>query len=388
MVAVSATAMNTPQPADFGLPPLAATLDRHTVTGTLWQSENGKVRCVACGHRCLLAEGRRGICLVRHNAKGTLQVPFGYVAGGLACDPIEKKPFYHVHPGADALTFGMLGCDFHCGYCQNWLTSQTLRDPAAGAPMVAAMPVQIAQAALRSEARLVVSSYNEPLITAEWAVAVFAEARELGLDCAFVSNGNVTPEALEFLAPWLLAYKIDLKGFEERRYRTLGGTLKEVLAGIQRVHARGLWLEIVTLLVPGFNDSESELRDIAQFIASLSRDIPWHVTAFHPDFKMTSPPPTATRQLVRAAEIGAASGLHFVYAGNASGRVGEWENTRCPQCSTTLIERRGFVVIANRLRAGACPTCHHHIPGHWTKSASPIPQAETWNRLPRRVSLS
>jgi len=380
--------MSTLPSSSPGTPNLAAALDRHTVPGTLWQAENDKVRCVACGHRCLLAEGRRGICLVRFNAGGVLQVPFGYVAGGLACDPIEKKPFFHVHPGSDALTFGMLGCDFHCGYCQNWMTSQSLRDPAAGASIVAAMPEQIAQAAVRSGARLVVSSYNEPLITAEWAVAIFRAARALGLDCAFVSNGNVTPEALEFLAPWIVAYKIDLKGFDDRRYRTLGGTLKEVLSGIQRVHARGLWLEIVTLVVPGFNDTEAELRDLAQFIASLSRDIPWHVTAFHPDFKMTAAPSTAARQLVRAAEIGAEAGLHFVYAGNATGRVGEWEHTRCPGCGMTLIERSGFAVRANRLRKGACPKCRTPIPGLWTHAGPVATAANSWDRLPRQVSLS
>jgi pyruvate formate lyase activating enzyme len=379
--------MNSTAASSPGASPLAAALDRHTIAGTLWHAENDKVRCVACGHRCLLAEGRRGICLVRFNRGGVLQVPFGYVAGGLACDPVEKKPFFHVHPGADALTFGMLGCDFHCGYCQNWMTSQTLREPTAGTSILAAMPGQIAQAALRNDARLVVSSYNEPLITAEWAVAVFREARGLGLDCAFVSNGNVTPEALDLLAPWIVAYKIDLKGFDDRRYRTLGGTLAEVLAGIQRVHASGLWLELVTLVVPGFNDSEAELRDIARFIASVSLDIPWHVTAFHPDFKMTELPATTAGQLVRAAEIGAEAGLRFVYAGNATGRAGEWENTRCPGCGTTLIERSGFSVRTNRLRNGLCPKCHLRIPGLWSHAAKLTVGANFLERQPRLVSL-
>jgi pyruvate formate lyase activating enzyme len=380
--------MSTTAPSSPGTLPLAAALDRHTVPGTLWRAEQGKVRCLACGHRCLLAEGRRGICLVRFNRGGALQVPFGYVAGGLACDPVEKKPFFHVHPGCDALTFGMLGCDFHCGYCQNWMTSQALREPAAGAPIVAAMPEQIAQAALRHEARLVVSSYNEPLITAEWAVAVFGAARSLGLDCAFVSNGNVTPEALDFLAPWIVAYKIDLKGFDDRRYRTLGGTLAEVLAGIQRVHGRGLWLELVTLVVPGFNDSEAELRDIAQFIASVSRDVPWHLTAFHPEFKMTSQPATTSRQLIRAAELGVEAGLRYVYVGNAPGRVGEWENTRCPNCCATLIERSGYVVRANRIKGGACQKCHAPVPGRWDYAGAAKPQANPWQRMPRQVSMS
>jgi len=177
---------------------LVETVDRHTCVGTLWRAEGDRVRCVACGHRCVIAPGRRGVCKVRFNDAGQLRVPYGYVAGGLASDPVEKKPFFHIYPGSDALTFGMLGCDFHCPYCQNWVTSQVLRDSATGAPIVEVTPEQIVKAAQCSGARLVVSSYNEPLITAEWAVAVFQQAKELGFACAFVSNGNATPEVLDF----------------------------------------------------------------------------------------------------------------------------------------------------------------------------------------------
>jgi pyruvate formate lyase activating enzyme len=345
---------------------LAETLDLHTRIGSLWRVENDRVRCVACGHRCLIAAGRRGICKVRFNEGGQLRVPFGYVAGGLASDPVEKKPFFHVYPGSDALTFGMLGCDFHCSYCQNWVTSQALRDEASGSRIVELSPEQIVKAAQQSGARLVVSSYNEPLITAEWAMAVFQQAKEAGLPCAFVSNGNATPEALDFLRPWIVAYKIDLKGFDDKRYRTLGGTLEHVTNGIRMVHERGLWLEVVTLVVPGFNDSENELRAIARFLVSVSRDIPWHVTAFHPNYKMTDPPATGTRQLIRAAEIGVEKGLRFVYAGNAAGRVGQWENTYCPNCRELLIERTGYLVRDYKLTGdGKCPKCKTVIPGLW-----------------------
>jgi len=346
---------------------LAGRLDRQTATGTLWRREGDKVRCVACGHRCLIADGRRGICKVRFNAAGELKVPFGYVAG-LASDPVEKKPFFHVFPGSDALTFGMLGCDFHCGYCQNWVTSQALRDDAAGAPVQTVTAAQIVGAARRSGARLVVSSYNEPLITAEWAVAVFREACEGGFACGFVSNGNATPEALGFLQPWIRCYKVDLKTFDDRRYRSLGGTLAHVLETIRMIHARGIWLEVLTLLVPGWNDSEAELRDIAKFVASVSAEIPWHVTAFHKDYRMTEPANTTVADLVRAAEIGASEGLHYVYAGNLPGRVGEWEDTRCPGCRRTLIQRYGFTVRDYRLTAdGKCPGCGRAIPGIWPK---------------------
>ena len=380
----------TKQPAASASENLAAKLDRHTIEGTLWKLEDGRLRCVACGHRCVIAPGRRGICRVRYNENGRLRVPFGYTAG-VACDPVEKKPFFHVHPGSDALTFGMLGCDFHCSYCQNWVTSQALRGDAESVPIRAVTPEQLVAAGQRHGARLVVSSYNEPLITAEWAVAVFQQAKPAGFLCAFVSNGNATPGALDFLQPWIAAYKVDLKGFDDRRYRTLGGTLEQVTETIKMVHARGLWLEVVTLLVPGFNDSPEELRAIARFLASVSRDIPWHVTAFHPDYQMTDPPPTQAQALVRAAEVGTEEGLRFVYAGNASGHVGEWENTRCPGCGDTLIKRHGYLIREYKLTAaGTCPRCATVIPGLWPDNGVAGVRCEDgmaahYHRLPRPV---
>lgn len=371
---------------------LAEVLDRRTVVGKLWRLEGERVRCFACGHRCLMAEGQRGICKVRFNRAGELRVPFGYVAG-LACDPVEKKPFFHVLPGSDALTFGMLGCDFHCSYCQNWVTSQALRDATAAAPMLSATPQQLVVAARRSNAQLLVSSYNEPLITAEWAVAVFQKAVAAGLQCAFVSNGNATPEVLDYLRPWLVAYKIDLKGFDDKRYRTLGGTLEAVTRGVRMVHERGIWLEVVTLLIPGFNDSETELRALTSFLASVDPNIPWHVTAFHPDYKMTSTAGTTARQLIRAAEIGAEEGLRFVYAGNLPGSVGCWENTYCPNCHQLLIERDGFGVTDFCLTPeGTCPSCRAAIPGIWPKTGRNEVKLATsprdiFKRMPRPVSL-
>ncbi len=208
---------------------LADALDQRTVVGAaeLCRAEDDRIRCLACGHRCLIGDGLRGICKVRFNDAGQLKVPFGYVAG-LQCDPVEKKPFFHVYPGSDALTFGMMGCDLHCSYCQNWLTSQALRDSNAVAPIRPVTPGQLVDTARREGARLVVSSYNEPLITAEWAVGVFREANAAGLACAFVSNGNATPEVLDFLRPWIVAYKVDLKSFDDRHYRSLGGTLDNI----------------------------------------------------------------------------------------------------------------------------------------------------------------
>ncbi len=355
---------------------LADTIDTLTRPGKLLENQpDGAVRCTACGHRCLIKPGRRGICKVRFNQDGKLRVPWGYVAA-LQLDPIEKKPFTHVFPGVEALTFGMLGCDFHCGYCQNWVTSQALRDPVAGVSssnILRVSPRDLVDYGLRNGARAVVSSYNEPLITTEWAADVFAEAKAAGMLCAFVSNGNATPEALDYLAPYLSAYKVDLKTMQDRRYRQLGGVLQHVLDTIQMAHDRGLWVEVVTLVIPGFNDSPDELWQAAHFLASVSPDIPWHVTAFHPDYKMIDPPPTSARALQTAAEIGEEAGLHFVYAGNLPGRVGSLEDTHCPNCQAVLVKRRGYTILDYRITAqGTCSNCGAAVPGIWPDNPAEV----------------
>jgi pyruvate formate lyase activating enzyme len=285
--------------------------------------------------------------------------------GALQLDPVEKKPFFHALPGSLAMSFGMLGCDYHCGYCQNWVTSQALRDPNAIAPPRRLTAEQFVQLSLDRGARIVTSTYNEPLITSEWAVEIFKVARQAGLTTSYVSNGNGTPEVLEYIKPWVDLYKVDLKSFQDRNYRKLGGVLNNVLDTIQRLYAMGFWLEIVTLIIPSFNDSDQELRDIAQFLARISPDIPWHVTAFHQDYKMTDPDNTSSQTLLRAAEIGKSEGLNFVYAGNLPGFVGEWENTNCPGCGELLIERHGYRIRNNRIKDGACPKCSRQIPGVW-----------------------
>ncbi|MBI4115259.1 MAG: AmmeMemoRadiSam system radical SAM enzyme [Candidatus Omnitrophica bacterium] len=350
---------------------LADTLADLTKEGELYEATpDGKVRCFACGHRCPIPEGRAGICRVRFNQGGKLYVPSGYV-GALQDDPIEKKPFFHALPGTRALSFGMLGCDFHCGYCQNWVTSQALRDPVAGAPPMKTGPKELVKLALQRECQVLASTYNEPLITSEWAVEIFKEAKKSGLVTAYISNGNGTPEVLDYIRPWVDLYKIDLKGFDDRHYRELGGVLDNVLATIKQVFEKGFWLEIVTLLIPGFNDSDEEIEKLTQFLASVSPDIPWHCTAFHKDYKMTNPDNTPVATLIRAARIGKRAGLHYIYAGNLPGMVGDWENTYCPTCQTLLIERYGFKVRVNRLDSkGACPKCHTRIPGFWGKGLS------------------
>jgi pyruvate formate lyase activating enzyme len=580
-------------------------LDTLTVTGELYKKlSDGTIECYACGHRCKIREGRRGICQVRFNEGGELRVPWGYVAA-LQSDPIEKKPFFHVRPGTNALTFGMLGCDFHCGYCftgdtmvvtnrgpialqeafalgvplqegsdgnisipfdlkaitssgrlqkikgvfrhpyegemirikpyylpsitctpdhrvyatddrnikpymiqakdltdhhylvvprkfrfstssvmdamecikayeaddiqwmmprkerqnvrslafnqngspavhfaeqivpiggsatatltsgadhkiietedfylvpirelasdsfkghvynmevetehnylanfllvsncQNWLTSQAMRDPSSDVSVNfirKISPKEMVHLAHSTHASTVVSSYNEPLITSEWAVEIFKEAKAAGLMCAYVSNGNNTPEVMEYIRPYISAYKVDLKCMQDKNYRKLGGVLQHTLDGIQRAHEMGLWVEIVTLTIPGFNDSNEELWDAARFIAGVSKDIPWHVTAFHKDYKMTDPDNTDAKTLLRAAEIGHEAGLRFVYAGNLPGQVGDYEDTFCPHCNQRLISRSGYIIHEYHITSeGTCPHCGTKIPGLWPQNPSKV----------------
>ncbi len=340
-------------------------LDGLTRPGELYVDlGGGSLLCTACGHRCKLRTGQRGVCKVRYNSGGTLMVPFNYVSG-IHNDPIEKKPFFHVMPGSLAMSFGMLGCDFRCAYCQNWFTSQTLRDEASSSSATRVTARDICDMAERHGSKTVVSTYNEPLITSEWAVEVFREAKSRGLKTAYVSNGHGTPEVLEYLRPWLDYYKIDLKCFDAKNYRRLGGDFKAVLETIRQVYKMGLWTEIVTLVVPGYNDSERELSEIAGFVASVSPDIPWHVTAFHPDYKMQDRGRTSAETLLRARRTGKKAGLRFVYSGNLPGQVENTENTYCPKCGETLVERYGFSVLSSRLRSGSCPACGETIPGRW-----------------------
>ena len=345
----------------------------------LVQTEEGQaVRCFACGHRCLVREGKEGICKVRYNQQGTLRVPFGYVAG-LACDPIEKKPFNHVLPGSNVITFGMLGCDFHCGYCQNWVTSQALRDPSAGADVREISADEIVAIARRYKAPAVASSYNEPLITSEWAAAVFRPARAAGLKCCFISNGNATPQVLKFLRPVVDAYKVDLKSFDDRHYRALGGVLETVTSTIRRLKEMEFHVEIVTLLVPDFNTDAEELKQMAGFLADVDPLMPWHITAFHSDYMMGQTRSTTPEDLHAAGEAAKAAGLKYVYLGNMPGRMGNWEDTRCHQCEHTLIRRRGFLVLKNEVTAaGRCPNCDARIPGIWS-AGKPQPGAVSEN---------
>jgi pyruvate formate lyase activating enzyme len=338
----------------------------HTKEGDLYSKmPNDWVSCFACGHRCRIPPSKDGICRVRFNRAGKLYVPFGYVSG-IALDPIEKKPFFHAYPGSAALSFGMLGCDYHCSFCQNWVTSQALRDPHAISSIEEISPDELVKIALRQKAPVITSTYNEPLITSEWSVEVFKLAKKSGLVTSYVSNGNGTSEVLDYIQPWLDLYKVDLKGFRQKAYQQMGGVLQNVLDTIKSLFERKKWVEVVTLVVPGINDSAEELTDIARFIASVSPEIPWHVTAYHEDYKMaTDEPFTPVETLIRGAEIGYKEGLHFVYTGNRPGQTKNYESTYCHFCGEMLIERKGFRVLRNRISDGTCPKCRKSIPGRW-----------------------
>ncbi len=332
--------------------------------------DDGRITCLACAHRCRIKPGAAGICRVRFNDRGELLVPHGYVSS-VQTDPIEKKPFFHALPGSLAFSFGMLGCDYHCSFCQNWITSQALKKDAREVPIRVLSAEAIVAAALDAGAASICSTYNEPLISVEWAVEIFRLGREAGLATSFVSNGNATPEALTWIEPWIDYFKVDLKSFSDRTYRTLGGRLEPVLETIRALADMEKWVEIVTLLIPDLNDSDEELGEIASFIAGVSVDIPWHVTAYRPEYRMSEPGPTPVTTLLRAHEIGRSFGLHHVYAGNMPGRVGETEHTYCPACGTILIERQGFTIRANHLQGDRCPRCGTGIAGRWEHESTP-----------------
>lgn len=322
----------------------------------------GDVLCLACAHRCRIPDGKHGRCGARANAGGRLMAPYGWTAA-LSPDPVEKKPFFHALPGALTLSFGMYGCNFRCSFCQN----HDLADPAAAADppyQEPVAPARIVSEASRLGARMLVSTYNEPLITAEWGAAVLAEGKKAGLAGAFVSNGYATPEALEFLRPSVDCFKVDLKFFREETYaKVAGARLEPVKTALRLMLEKGFWVEVVTLLVPGVNDSRNEVSEMASFLASLSRDIPWHLTAFHPCHLMLDRPGTQPAALEKACEAGLAAGLRHVYTGNIRGGR---QDTICPSCGEILIGRDGYKVLKNGVSdSGNCGKCGTAIAGFW-----------------------
>ena len=325
------------------------------------QEGNRKVRCGLCRFHCLISDGARGICGVRENRGGTL---YSLVYGKLCAehvDPIEKKPLFHVLPGSKAYSIATVGCNFHCRHCQNYSISQVDQSvPIQGREQTAHGVVQLA---MDNTCSSIAYTYTEPTIFYEFAYDTARLAREAGLKNIFVTNGYITAEALAAIAPFLDAANIDLKGFSEEFYReTVHARLSEVLDSIIEYRKQGIWIELTTLIIPGLNDSDSELQGLAEFIiTNLGVDTPWHVTQFYPTHTLIDRPRTPLVTLRRARDIGIAAGLHYVYEGNVPGEGGE--NTYCPSCSALLIKRYGYTIETNRISDGTCPDCGAAIAG-------------------------
>lgn len=337
-------------------------LDRFAVPAGLYVRQAEKIRCSACAHGCFVPDGGRGLCGARFNEGGVLYAPHGYVTA-LAADPVEKKPFYHFYPGAVAMSFGMAGCNFSCRFCQNYGISQCFRDETFAFDIRTITAREIVNSAVSAGARIVVSTYNEPFITCEWGKEVFSEAKAQGLKTAFVSNGFASDKAVDYILPVLDACNVDLKSFNRETYRrATGGRLEPVLDTIRRFWNAGVWVEVITLVIPGLNDSDAELAAAAEFCASVSADMPWHATAFHPAYKMGGVNPTPAAMLVRAAELGAKAGLKYVYTGNIRGGS---ENTICHSCGAVLVTRAGFSVTGVKLSGAQCNVCGAAVAGRF-----------------------
>lgn len=323
--------------------------------------DEAKVRCNLCAHRCKINPDRQGVCGVRENRNGIF---YSLVYGTLIAenlDPIEKKPFFHVYPASQSYSIATVGCNFKCEFCQNHDISQM---PAA-TRMIAGedfLPEEIVARAKKSRARTIAYTYTEPTVYFELALETAKIAAENGLANVFVTNGFMTAETIETIAPYLAAANVDLKSFRDAFYKKYcGARLDPVLESLKKMKDLGIWVEITTLLIPGLNDSDEELRDIARFIAGLGRATPWHISRFHPQYKMRNLPVTPLDSLHRAVQIGRETGLKYVFSGNVPGDDGE--NTRCFHCGKLLIERYGFQVVNLNLKDKSCPHCGTGLEG-------------------------
>ncbi len=322
---------------------------------------DGRVRCNLCAHRCVIAPGKRGICGVRENRDGTLYSLVYGKAISLAVDPIEKKPLFHFLPGSRAYSVATVGCNFNCLNCQNYTISQYPRMHSGRIIGEDISPSEIVADAIARGCQTIAYTYTEPTIFFEYAYDTARLAHEAGLRNVFVSNGYMTEEAAEAIIPYLDGINIDLKGISDEFYRkATGGTLRPVLDSIARFFHAGVWVEVTTLVIPGMNDSDNDLRWIAEAIYGISPSIPWHISRFYPAYRLREVPPTPVETLRRAEEIGKDVGLHYIYIGNVPG---EGEDTYCPKCGTRLIKRIGFAVLENRLQGGHCPKCGAQVDG-------------------------
>jgi len=325
--------------------------------------EDDRVRCFLCNHRCLIKSGRRGLCGVRENSSGTLvSLVYGKLIAGHV-DPIEKKPLFHYLPGTRSYSIATVGCNFTCRFCQNADISQMPADQGRIMGQETS-PEQIIADAVAGRSATIAYTYTEPTIYFEIAVDTARIAVKRGIKNVFVSNGYMSPECLQEIFPDLHAANVDLKAFSETFYKEqCGAKLAPVLKTLEIMNEMDIWLEVTTLLIPGLNDSSEELRQIAQFLADLNPDIPWHISRFHPTYHLTHIPPTPPERIRRARDIGYESGLKYVYTGNLPGDLGE--KTFCHACGELLIDRVGFSVTQNNIKDNFCPKCGEIIPGVW-----------------------
>ncbi|MGM0416533.1 MAG: AmmeMemoRadiSam system radical SAM enzyme [Thermodesulfobacteriota bacterium] len=326
-----------------------------------WSAENdGYVRCTLCPHHCRIAPGARGVCNVRENREGVLySLNYGCIVAS-NIDPIEKKPLYHYLPGSQSFSVAGAGCNMHCSHCQNASISQVDED----VPGEEVTSQRIVAAAQRSGCRSLAYTYTEPTIYYETMLETAALAREAGLDNIMISNGYMEAAPFEQLAPLLQAANIDLKALDDKVYRTLcGAHLQPVLDSLKRMYAAGIWLEVTTLIIPGYNDNQAQLQELTEFIVrELGPEVPWHVSAFYPTYRLLDVPPTPVESIRHACEIGAEAGLHYVYGGNVAG---VFENTLCPECRNVAVERCGYRIMHLGLEAGKCSACGAKVAGVW-----------------------
>ncbi len=335
---------------------------------------DGSVVCNLCAHRCRVRPGLSGICGVRENREGTLVTLVADHVVSADIDPVEKKPFFHFLPGSLAYSVATVGCNFHCLFCQNWEISQWPRLRGRPFPGRRTSARDIVSAARAAGCASIAYTYTEPTVFFELALESCRLATEEGLRNLFVTTGYMTREALLLVAPVLHAANVDLKSFSDRYYRKVcGARLPPVLESIRAMRELGIWVEVTTLLIPGRNDSEEELKALATWLVSVDRDMPWHVSAFFPAYRMTDVPPTPTSTLHRAARIGRQAGLRYVYTGNVPGDA--WENTACPRCERWLVRRQGFRVTETTLAGGRCPVCATSIAGVWDEARDPVARA-------------
>lgn len=357
----------------------------------LWHPrDEGSVECYLCNHHCRIADGGFGICGMRENRRGRLYTHAYNELVAAHVDPIEKKPLYHFLPGSSTFSVATMGCNFSCSFCQNWQISQISKREGEADRGYRMRPEEVVEAALEQRCQSISYTYTEPTIFFEYAFDVARLARHAGLANVFVTNGFMTTEALEVIAPYLDAANVDLKSFREDFYRKVcRGRLQPVLESIRFMKKLGIWIEITTLILPGTNDGEEELAGMAHFIAEIDPDIPWHVSRFHPDYRMMDVAATPIEILKKAYSIGKKSGARYVYIGNV---VGEPAETLCPGCRNPVIRRQGFWLERNDLRDTQCPRCGTRIAGIFrgrrVQRTTPEDRYRTTNdRWPRQTGI-